>query len=295
MASEQDRKDEQLERAVRHSAGIGMGFFALTLLAKQLIDKTHAHKHNEFQDKIKSYVDARYPVIAPEMSQTGGKNEEALAALGVPKVEDLEALEKHAEDTVDKPSKIREAFDKFLNPIPTDPTRPLSVGNFADAFGSRQVHPAHIAMTLAAALGGSYGGIKLGQKLTASSEESHLDKRIARARNELDILLHDEYRRTRGLDKNASTENVYGVEDDDRSRLLKGMTALPKLYLLYAAGIGALSYATAKKYMDMNDPNRARIKALQEIAKDRARMNLAPQIQEDPNDPTFSKLMAKER
>jgi hypothetical protein len=47
--------------------------------------------------------------------------------------------------------------------------------------------------------------------------------------------------------------------------------------------------------MDMNDPNRARIKALQEIAKDRARMNLAPQIQEDPNDPTFSKLMAKER
>lgn len=293
MASEQDRKDEQLERAVRHSAGIGMGFFALTLLAKQLIDKTHAHKHNQFQDKIKSFVDARYPVISPELSQTGGKNEEALAELGVPSVENLEALEKHAEDVKDTPSKIREAFDKFLNPIPTDPTKPLTVGNFADAFGSRQIHPAHIAMTLAAALGGSYGGIKLGQKLTASSEESHLDKRIARARNELDILLHDEYRRTRGLDKNA--ENAYGVEEDDRSRILKGVSAIPKLYLLYVAGIGALSYAAAKKYMDVNDPNRARIKALQEIAKDRARMNLAPQIQEDPNDPTFSKLMAKEQ
>ena len=293
MASEQDRKDEQLERAVRHSAGIGMGFFALTLLAKQLIDKTHAHKHNQFQDKIKSFVDARYPVISPELSQTGGKREEELANLGVPTVEELESLDKNASDE-DTPSKIREAFDKFLNPIPTDPSKPLTVSNFADALGSRQIHPAHIAMTLAAALAGSYGGVKLGQKLSASSEESSLDKRIARARNDLDILLHAEYRRTRDLDKTAK-DNPYGVEEDDRSRILKGLSAIPKLYLLYVAGIGALAYATSKKYMDMNDPNRARIKALQDIAKERARMNLAPQIQEDPNDPTFSKLMAKEQ
>jgi hypothetical protein len=78
--------------------------------------------------------------------------------------------------------------------------------------------------------------------------------------------------------------------EENRNIFSKGMSSIPKLYLLYAAGVAALSYGIAKKYMDDLDPNRARLKAIKEYAKERAKMTGVPQLMEDPSDPTYERL-----
>jgi len=281
------RKNEQLERALKHAAGIGMGWFGLTLLARQLLDKSQGTSRNKYDDKLRSYVNARYPVISPDSSKiTSLKREGTETDAGLPSFKELIELEtKTAED---KGTSVTRAFaDKFVNPIPIDPNKKPSISNFVSTLSSQNIHPAHIALTLAAALAGVTAGSKLSNKMSSKSREEVLDKRIADARAEMDKLMFDEYRRTRGLDKSAK---AYDVEEDNRGYITKSLSALPKLYLLYAAGVGALAYSISKRFMDDKDPHRARLKALNEYARDRAKMAGAPQIIEDPSDPTYSKL-----
>ena len=283
--TQDERRNEQLARAAKHAAGIGIGWFTMTLLARQLIDRANDIQRGSYHDKLKDYVNARYLVITPDLS---GKPDEASRSLGVPSPKVLDELEtKSAEEQVktddNGPSMVRKVTDRFINPVPV-PAGPVSPKSWLKAFTSGSIHPWHMVLTIAAAMAGVGAGSIISNKLSNKREGDALDTRISTARGQLDQLLAAEYRRTRGLDKTAE-------EKDTRGIFSKSYSMATKSWLIYAAGVAALTYAVTKNAMDERDPNRARLKALKEYARTRAIMSGAPQLNEDPNDPGFRKLM----
>jgi len=284
MSKDSKTRNEQLAVAARHAAGIGAGWFTLTLLARQLMDAAGKAESDDYNKTLKSLVNARRPTFSPDLKLNDQAKEDAMANLGSTEEtsKDISALlSKRASDDNEKDSGIgRKIMDKFINPVPVGPG-PVTPGSVAGAFGNTGIHPLHIALTLAAGIAGTAGGMALSKKLSNKSKERELDERIRVSKQEMDQLIAEEYRRTRGLDKTAKDNDTF---------LEKGLSGATKLYLLYAAGVAALSYGISKKYLDENDPNRARLSALKDLAKDRARMSGAPQIMVDPTDPTYSKL-----
>ena len=180
------------------------------------------------------------------------------------------------EKTVTSPSTARTLIDKFVNPIPTDPNQPVTLGAVSDSITSSRYHPLHIAMTLAAMLGGGAAGYKLSDMLSSQREESTLDKKISADRNRLDRLFLEEWARTRGVPEKTAASN-----EDTEGWFSRAASGAGKLYLVYAAGIAALAYSMSKKYMDTNDPNRAHLQAIQDFAKREARVKNAPVLLSD--------------
>lgn len=277
------KRNEQLAVAARHAAGIGVGWFTLTLLARQLMDAAQKGSRQSYHDKLQAYANARLPGFIPKL-QPSEKVEQLISDLGVGDPKEIAQLEtKTASDKKkDEQSLTRKVMDKFINPVPVGPG-PVTAGSLTGAFGNTGIHPAHIALTAAALLAGTAAGSAVSRKLSNKVQERELDERISKAKLEMDKLIAEEYQRTRGINKTAEKDGI----------LEKGLSTASKLYLLYAAGVAALSYGVAKKYMDEADPNRARLGAIQELAKDRARMSGAPQILEDPTDPLYLKLQGK--
>lgn len=280
------QKNEQSSRAWEHAASVGTGMFTLGLAAQQLIHLARKKEKEAYRKKLKSYVSSKYPVVTPtayESPEDIVKEE----GMGV----DEAKLDKNASVT------FRSVFDRFFNIVPMDPNRSGNVWDIpmdiAKALTNPQTSSSHLALATLAALGGGMLGAQVGKKISANTEEEELDVDTAKHKADLDKLMYAEFRRTRGLDKKAEYNPESESPKGQGGVVGPAINLTSKLYLLYAAAAGILAHNVAKGFMDKKDPARAREKALLEFAKQKARMTGVPQLQLDPDDPTYSKLMEK--
>ena len=168
--------------------------------------------------------------------------------------------------------------------------------------------PAHLALTAAAVLAASYGGWKLEDYISDREEGEELDTRVSETKNAIDKMVFDEIQRTRGPQKAAALtavcrclekESQYVSQDSledlnpgarpagDWERPLFDFGGLVNLikhpfrsaetaWWVWAAATFAVSYAAAKNFGDKADPNRRRLKEIENISKERAKVHGAP-------------------
>lgn len=308
--------DEKFTRALKHTGTIATGWFTLALAAQQLAHLAEKKRRQEYRDKLKSYVSSQYPVVSPSANETATESEKEDIA-GVRKDLETPVPNELAKEASLKTS-LNKALDVFVNPIPVVRGE-SALGTTVKTMASEDIHPMHMAMTIAAALASAGAGVALGKKISAKDEDTDIKGSINKNRAEMDKLFYKEYRRVRGLDKEKtpvtdkgpSTEVSTAVEktaakedlmpyggDVTKSSSDPGIgggawNSLSKMYLLYATLTGLMGFGMAKSYTDKKDPARAREKELLNLAKEHAKMTGAPQLQPDPDDPTYSKLMAK--
>lgn len=256
-----DDQSTKLQNALLHSAGVGLGWFTLALLARQLVDVGGRSEDRKRQQRLAAAVNARYPIFTPDFNVKDTAKEQELLNTGIAK--ESAAAEPEPEK---KKNDGWGLFNKFINPIPME-GRP-SIGKTLSTTAAPQIHPAHIAFTIAAMAAGGLTGWKLSDVMASKRKSEELDKRIAEARNRIDRLFAEEFQRTRGLEKTS--------EDGDYSVPSKLTAGFSKLYLLYAAGIAAMSFGLSKAYLDSMDNRRERLKDLERYARERARLTGGP-------------------
>ena len=255
--------DESMQRALKHALGVGLGWATLSFALKTLTDRAdEKHTAKKYDKKLQTYMNARYPMVVPATA--------------------LELTQKMAGDT--ETSVARVLTDRFINPFPVRAQEKVSIpGSFVESLTSKDVHPYHVLMTLAAVLGGTSLGYTMADKAHRKRTEKKLDARTASSRKELDELFLQEYLRTRGrdLDKKASDDKVWHERwfrqpnDGIIDRTGRGLS---RTYLLYAAGAMALAIAVAKKHTDDTDPRRIERKALENYVKERSMLESAPTL-----------------
>jgi len=123
-------------------------------------------------------------------------------------------------------------------------------------------HVGHLALAVAATLAGVYGGTNLAVRAGSKQNTLDIDKRIGTQEQEIADITKAEFDRTRGLTKQAGPTSI-------------GRSAT-SMYLLYAAGMMALSYKLMRDKEIESDPRRKRIKDLESLAKDQAKMRKPP-------------------
>ncbi len=230
-------KNKQLVRqAGRNLLGWGGTFFAL----RMLLGERDKLRNKQGDKKIRSYLNARYPIVSFDPSLKDNKIEALQREIGVDKTANV----------------VSEGFGQ--------------VQDFVGMMGRKDRANLHLAATLAASYGGGVLGWKIADKLLDKQRERELDKKIEDNRNEMDKLMYTEYLRTRGLPKTAKDENKHTKPASSLWR------ALGAAWWVWAVGSMAIAYRAGKGYMDSTDPNRKRVKELQEIAKSQAKLNENP-------------------
>lgn len=115
--------DPRLKNALIHSAGVGAGWFALALLARQLLDQKHALERKQYEKELTSAINARYPVLEPRFGGDGEELEESLRQAGVPKVKAMPGLKEAsaigdiASDVGDKLEDVKDAAESKIGDI----------------------------------------------------------------------------------------------------------------------------------------------------------------------------------
>jgi hypothetical protein len=250
--------DTTTSKALKHGAGLAIGYGTLGALAKYISHLRQQAVEAKTTEEMKNYINARNPILSLDASTRDVKKEEKLKELGAEETSDL--IMKQA----------TEAWDTL-----------------SDKTTSR-FHP---AVALAALLAGTYGGWKLTDSIINDNKKDELNNSISDTENTIDKLLYEEYKRTRGLNKTAAEAihsisgylpgNVPRTEMNSLGDYINpsniGRASL-SLYILAALGIAGLSYKSAKGYMDNKDPNRQRLKELNTIMQDITRVKGVPKF-----------------
>jgi len=304
-------KDElrrsQMDAALNHAFRVGVGWLTLTYLARTLSNKIEDESNRKESDKeIKSYIKARYPTVhnQPLAIKALPKAAELPAEDGEGTVEGDTAVKKKAGlfgDTLKFPSLT---MPKVANDDTTNQSGDIK-RDFAQAgesiwrnISQPGIHRLHMVLTAAAVLTGGAAGYKLADFVHKTKTKRKLNAEIDDIRQEMDQVFMDEYARTRGLTKTASNRSFWrrmldptaeadptpttgsdGVSVRTKNSLGNGygvFNTIARSYLLYAAGLAALSYSVSKSAFDREDPRRIERKALETYARDRAKAHAAP-------------------
>jgi hypothetical protein len=241
------------KRALFHAGTLALGYGTLGFALRRIINKAEEEGRVEDASRLKAYVAARYPVVSPDPNLRDVKSEEKARALGVKPVEESPEL----------------AF----------------VQKGAAYKGES---PRHLALAAAATLAGGLGGWHLADFVSDTERREELDEAIAKKQNKIDKLVYKEYLRTRGLedpmDKKAAEEMLEEfamIEKEAEGIFADVRHDVKSWWLLYAAATAVLGYKGAKAYFDKMDPNRKRIKELQEIAREKAKVKDAPVLMDE--------------
>ena len=259
--------------ALHHAGGLAVGYGGLGLVARKLFRYQQTQLEKTQRDKLQSFVQAQYPTISIDPNTDDAEEEEEIKQLGLAPKEASSA-----------------AWQLAAGPKRTA-VKTITGGQDS----------AHLALAVAAAIAGGTGGWQLAEYVRDRQRKQELTDRVTQSENEVDQLLHSEYRRTRGLDKQAFTPaelaDKYPESAHYRGQVgakepsLIGALARPRgavqaaenLWWLWAAAAFALSYRASKVYSDNNDPNRQRMKQLEEVAQDRAKVRTAPVLMNESN------------
>ena len=234
--------DDRLRESVRRALALGVGWTALAFAATGLANMGASGARKKHRERLSAAVNAALPAISPD-----------------PYIED-EEMGKERQSGLEKASEEK---------------KPLKLRDFVVPEVFRKGDPMY---TAALAGTGIVGGISLGvllaRKLIKRKEETKLDSEIERARQELDQIAYIEYRRTRGLDKTAT-----GKKQTTLDTVLAGAR---QAYPLYAVGLFGITYLIASKYLKSIDENQISLKAIEQLASDRAAISPPPMLMSLP-------------
>ena len=224
-----------------HSLKAGLGWAGIAAGVKLLSAYKDSLGQGKDTQRLRSYINARYPVVSidPNVGDTEEENKER--NLGVTPVQ-----------TMIEPDMMKAAGEGEER------------AGLWETATSQGIHPMHPIATALAMSIGIYGGAKGVDYFLKRRRSKQLDKNIAGSRNELDKLLYDEYNRTRGLSKTAGDPTK------------KWSEAGKKAYATLFSVLFIASLYSSKKFLDNKDPNRNRMKELQALARERAKMTDAP-------------------
>jgi hypothetical protein len=271
-----------------HVGTLAVGYGSLGLVLRKVVQSTQKSKELETMGKLKAFSAARNPTLSIDPYLDDEEQEKGLENLGIPELPSLKAAGTDAG-----------LPDKYA--APEWETTP------------------YLALTAAAVIASGYGGWRLMDYLEDRKREKKLDKGILKTKNMIDKMVFDELQRTRSPQKAAAlveagtdaglpdkyAETSYdsrvgdGGEPADSprrdwfstlKRWTEGLThGAASMYLVYAAATFALSYAAGKRYADNRDENRKRLKDLENVSEERAKVHEAPMLLDESAD--FSSFM----
>ena len=281
-------------RAVYHAGGLAVGYGALGVVLRKLIQNQQKHKTQETMHKLRAFSAARNPTLSIDPNIDDEAQEKELENLGLPELPGLKAaaLFGDAEEPVTvvpgyRGSAAATAVNPILNPIGRE---------------IRGKHdPAHLALAAAAVVAAGYAGWRLQDYINDRKTKAELEDRIAKTKNLVDRMVFKEVERTRGLRKAAALSAVsfclekesqalspgsFPSSDEKKHGLwgsatgllnpLNAVRGLETLWWVWAAAAFALSYGAARKFADKADPNRKRLKEIETLAEERSKVYEAP-------------------
>jgi hypothetical protein len=268
-------------KALHHAGGLLLGYGGLALVARKLIQAKNEASRKKDLGKLRDFAAAKYPTISLDPSLAD--DESAMEAPGVEPVADLPELDE-----------VQKSAGSFLWGV-TDP-----VTNVTTKTMRGEQDTAHLALAAAAAVIGGTAGWKFADYLSDQDRNKELQGRIETKANEIDKLLYEEMqKRQKTAAQRLTPADVGGNRTafpsggkSDQPGLLSTaawppylMKGVGTLWWLWAVAAFALTYRAAKTYGDAKDPARKRMKELQAIAQERAKMKNAPVLMDIPSLP----------
>jgi hypothetical protein len=233
----------QVARAGALMATYGLGAYGV----KSLLNSSQKTEDAKRRARLKAHLNARYPIISLDSSTRDVRTEE----------------------------KERE--------------RGLSKAAFFE--GEQNLPPMYaLALSAAALVAGASGGARLADISHAAEDKREQQEELKKKRNTYDKELMAEYRATRGLDKAARFRFETTGRPPERGQggggTPSGKTVMDQLKgALHTVGQGygvwvvasmLAAYHVGKKKFDEIDPNRQRIKDIEQVSKERSRSGRAP-------------------
>jgi len=262
--------DTPTSKMVKHGLGLAVGYGGVGLLARYLVHMKNKAQATTSDEKMKSYIAAKNPILSIDPSTRDYKREAKEKEIGVQDVKEEGILEKSAEQ-------LGGQVAENVNSFGADTAR---------GFMSGKQHDFHPALALAAALAGGVAGYSLMDKKLDTDTNKSLEDDIAVDENKIDKLLYDEYMKSRGLNKQARepwtpsssqepathTGNIAdAIRDPKKIGNFMGSVAG-----LAALGIIALSYKASRDHFDESDPARQRLDKLKATLDEKGKMRGAP-------------------
>ena len=273
-------------QAAHHAGGLALGYGGLGMLVRKVVQSRQESKTQETLRRLRSFSAARNPTLSIDPYLDDEEQEKELEDLGLPELPGL------------KSANGSEWWNLLTNPF----TKSLNTEVTGDH------DPAHMAMAMGAVIAAGYGGWKLQDYISDNKREKARDTRISNMRNLIDKMVFEEVQRSRFPQKAAAfTAACHVLEKEGRDFLTPGsqqskdyskqgekrspsmggtflsllnpfnaVRGLETMWWLWATAAFALSYAAGKRFSDSSDPNRIRLKEIEDIAKERAKVKDAP-------------------
>jgi hypothetical protein len=246
------------QRMLIHVAGLISGYGTSAYMLKRIANAIREDNTERTEELSKSYGQARMPAFSP----------------------DLSTRDKVTEKKIEEAGYLKNASESVGSTIQRVTLAPKGIYDVL----SRDMNPTHLALAVAAAVGGTYGGYRLASSSDAEEDKEKIDERLAKKKQMFDKLVAQEYNRLRT--KSAGEILTSEVPASKKPGILGGtFNALNALYALWAVAGLSLGYAGMKDYMDDNDPSRKRQKELKAIRRRMAMAKGAPtllQVQDLP-------------
>ena len=267
-------------RMLYHAGTLSLGYGGLGLVLRKMVRAQQKNETRKTVQKLRAFSAARNPTLSIDPYLDDEEQEKELENLGIPELPSLKA----AGTDAGLPDKY--AFDLETTP--------------------------YLALTAAAVIASGYGGWRLSDYLEDRKREEKLDKGILKTKNMIDKMIFDEIERVRGPQKAAALSAVCQCLEKESQRnlslddlykahpgappakdyaggehifawttgfgnlLIHPLRAMETSWWVWAAATFAVSYAAAKRFGDKADPNRQRLKEVEDIAKERAKVTDAP-------------------
>lgn len=262
-----------LAKALTHAGGLAVGYGGLGALARKLLEDKETEQAHSDTDRLKAYLAGKNNILSLDSSTRDSKSEDKLQETGAEDLELTSELRKQA-NTAD-PNYIRSAIDQ------------------GTAAFSEGVDPLHGAGAIAALLGGAYGGYKLMDNKIDTDKNKELKQEATEVENNVDKLLLEEYKRIRQKEASeevATCEDIMALGSFDKTASSSvqdnlgagGTQSGGKDFSFTNAAVGAaglygiaalaLSYKLSRAHSDANDPNRQRMKVLQQLMDNKGRI-----------------------
>ena len=234
-------------------------------------------------DRLKAYANARFPILSIDPSTRDPISEERIRSSGIKPVDEASSL-----------PQVQKVATKWRGPPPPGSEFPMGAAfDKLKEMSTQTYHPKQVAVAVLAALAGAGAGYRIADYQEEADRNEELQAELSRKRNLVDKSMFDEYARVHGLtpkelrQKKAAANPVqdfrasYGqTSPTDAPQSRNPATGLARtgeaVAWLWILGSFALAYRSSKSFYDDNDPARRRIKQLQAVAREKAKVRQAP-------------------
>ena len=266
--------DPKLARMLAAAMKMGLLGAGASIARAVVSTPLQAPHRKKLRKQLRKYLQAEY-IVLPS-TKTVRTEDELNTALA--DVEKESSLFFPGMSGLPNPDKL-EPLGKIFQPpeLPTPENAPSMVEDFEGAFTEKEYSIMHAAAVVAALMAGTAAGTVLGNKLMAAIRKRRSEAKLEQQNQSLSDLMTEEYRRTRGISKQAQHE-VSRPNPGESGTTEKVSRSLAVLYTIYAVLGGVAGYKAGRYYFNSLDPGRKQLDALTDLVREQAVQTDAPKI-----------------